>query len=313
LNPDNFLHGERTLDVAAAHDAVGALATRLGLSVNETAAGIQRIVDAKMADLLRRMSVFRGFDPRAFTVFAYGGAGGAHVGAVAREVGASTIVVPVLPLASVWSAFGATVAEVVHVHDSWLDIPVPADAQKVGELLSSLEETALGQLADEGFGRERSSLDRTMRMKYTAQLHHLEVPLPDAPITAELLADAAVRFAETYDQLHGEGAGFREGGTTITGLRVRATGLSERPVLPKAELLDDVTEDERAVFWSEYGETRPTRVVALDRGGRMGGELVGPTLVELPDTVVAIRPGQHATFDSLGNLIVNTTGSNSSR
>jgi N-methylhydantoinase A len=309
LNPDNFLHGKQKLDLAAAHDTIGTLATQLGLSVHETAAGIQRIVDAKMADLLRRMSVFRGFDPRAFTVFAYGGAGGAHVGAVAREVGSAKIVVPVLPLASVWSAFGAIVAKVVHVHDSWLDLPVPADPDKVGELLASLEDKATSQLADEGFGAERRRLERTMRMRYAAQLHHLEVPLPAGPVTAELLADAVERFAGTYDRLHGAGAGYREGGTTITGIRVRASGMTDQPVLSEAELLTDVTESERPVYWSEYGALRPTRVVTLDRGGRLTGELVGPVLIELPDTVVAIRPGQRASFDTLGNLTIDTTRS----
>ena len=120
VDPENFLHGEATLDLAAAEQAIARIAEPLGLTVHEAAAGINRIVDSKMADLLRRMSVLRGLDPREFTCFAYGGMGPVHAAAVAREVGMKRLVIPLPYVAPVWSAFGATVADVVHV------LPAPA-------------------------------------------------------------------------------------------------------------------------------------------------------------------------------------------
>jgi N-methylhydantoinase A len=128
--------------------------------------------------------------------------------------------------------------------------------------------------------------------------------MPAGPITDTVLREAVERFGETYDRLHGTGAGYRQGGVTLTGLRVRASGVSTPPELADAAPAD-ITESERPVYWSEYGEFRPTRVLTLTRGGRLDSHLSGPLLVELPDTVVVVRPEQTARFDHLGNLIID--------
>ncbi len=141
VDPDSFLHGAVKLDRAAAEAAIGRIAERLELGLHETAAGINRIVDSKMADLLRRMSVLRGLDPREFVCFAYGGMGPVHAGAVAREVGVKGLVVPLLHAAPVWSAFGATVADVVHFYQRPLRLPMPADPQDLAAAFDELEQT----------------------------------------------------------------------------------------------------------------------------------------------------------------------------
>ena len=301
IDPDDFNHGARRLDKAAAERAVGELGAKLGLSMEETAAGINRIIDAKMADLLRRMSILRGFDPRKFAVFAYGGGGPVHVGAVAREVGVRTVIVPVLHMASAWSAFGATVADVIHVAERWENHRMPADPAALNATLAELQDDVRRKLAAEGFGPDEVTVDRSLRMKYTAQLHNIEVPIGDEVLDDKAVAVLGEEFGRLYDDLHGEGSGHREGGVTVTGFIVRAKGLTARPDLADAAPATEVQELTRRVYWSEDQAWRDTRVLKL-AGGRVDGTFEGPMLIELPDTVVVVRPGQVASFDGWGNL-----------
>jgi N-methylhydantoinase A len=300
LDPDGFLHGAAPLDREASAAAIGVLADRLGLDLHETAAGISRIVDSKMADLLRRMSVLRGLDPREFVCFAYGGMGPVHAGAVAREVGVKRLVVPLPHVAPVWSAFGATVADVVHIYQRPRRLAMPADRDEVASVFAELEEQGRETLRAEGFGAERIDLRRSLRLKYAAQVYDVEVPLAaeDPFDPARIGAD----FGRLYEQLHGKGSGHPEGGTEITAFVLRARGLGDPPLLsPPPVVVPERTS--RPVYWRELGGFAETPVLRFGEG-RLDDELVGPVLLDLPDTVVVVRPGQRARFSDVGTLLV---------
>jgi N-methylhydantoinase A len=302
VDPESFLHGAATLDLDAARRAIAGVGEPLGLDVHEAAAGINRIVDSNMADLLRRMSVLRGLDPRAFTGFAYGGMGPVHAAAVAREVGMKRLVIPLPHVAPVWSAFGATVADVVHVLQSPRRLTLPADAAAVEGPLLELEETGREVLAAEGFAQERIELRRSLRMRYAAQVFDVEVPLdPGAPLDA---ATVTAAFVRVYEALHGEGSGHPEGGIAITSFIVRARGLTDAPAMTAPVDAASPEWGSRRVYWYEEGEFVDTPVLRLTEGG-VPDRLQGPLLVELPDTVVVVRPGQSATFGELGSLVID--------
>jgi N-methylhydantoinase A len=297
VDPGSFLHGAAPLDLEAAETAVGALAERLGLGLHETAAGINRIVDSKMADLLRRMSVLRGLDPREFVCFAYGGMGPVHASAVAREVGVKRLVVPLPHVAPVWSAFGATVADVVHIYQRPRRLRMPAEPEELAATFAELELQGRETLATEGFGDDLIELRRSLRLKYSAQVHDVEVPVADLDVS-RIAAD----FARLYEALHGEGSGHPEGGSEITGFVVRARGLGEPPELVSPPVAA-ATRTSRRVYWQELGGLADTPVLRLGEG-RLDEELEGPLLLELPDTVVVLRPGQRARYSELGSLVI---------
>jgi N-methylhydantoinase A len=115
LDPDKFAGGRMPLDRNAAHVAVESCAVALEMSALECAAGICRIVELQMADIVRKTTVEKGFDPRDFVLFAFGGAGPAHADVFARELGVRRVVVPQKKAASTWCAFGAAVADVLHI------------------------------------------------------------------------------------------------------------------------------------------------------------------------------------------------------
>ena len=306
IDPDNFLHGAMKLDKAAAEAAVMRVAEPLALSLEEAAAGINQIIDSKMADLLRRMSVMRGLDPRDFVCFAYGGMGPTHAGSVAKDVGVKRLIVPLLHVAPVWSAFGAAIANVAHIYQRWEEHALPLDSSVVARVFDDLEDAARAQFRDEGFPDERVILQRFLRIKYSAQAYDVEVPVAPGALTHDLLEATEADFHRIYAELHGEGAGYKEGGSRVTAFIVRGQGLTEDPQLSAHGDEDTVPAEhkKRSVYWSEFGEFRETDVLSA-HGTSVGGVFDGPMLIELPDTVVVLRPGQRARFDDLGSLLID--------
>lgn len=306
LDPERFLGGRMKLDKARARESLASVGGRLGLDPFETAAGVVRIVDARMADLIRRMSVLRGFDPRDFACLAFGGGGPVHCAAVAQEAGMRQVVVPMPRTAAVWSAFGAAACDVTHVYQEANLIDLPADMQRITDAFGRLEKRALMQLRAEGFTDAQVSLRRTARMKYAMQVHDVEVPLPDGAFRqagCEQLSDA---FERIYEVIFGQGSGYREGGIQITSFQVRAIGLTSKPRLKSRHDTDgsSVQRSSRPVYWSETGRFEETPVLRVS-GNFHFESLPGPALIELPDTVIVIRPEQTVRVDDLGNVVID--------
>jgi N-methylhydantoinase A len=304
ISPEAFFGGNMSLDRGAAEAAIGRLADRLGLGLYETAAGINRIVDAKMSDLIRRMSVLRGFDPRDFVCFAFGGGGPVHAGAVARAIGLREIVVPLLDVAPVFSAFGAATADVTHVYQDPRALDMPAPAHAINETFAVLEQAAREALQSEGFGDREIVCARSVRMKHRAQIHDVEVPVDAGVLTDADVSAIDDNFTRIYEERYGQGAGFREAGVHITGFQVRASGLTYKPKLADQEQgTARIERSERPVYWTERGGFVETPVLRMT-AGTLADEVVGPALIELPNTVVVIRPDQTASSDIVGNLVV---------
>jgi len=306
IDPDRFLNGRMRIQRELAEASISRLAEKLGLGLYETAAGINRIVDSKMADLLRRMSVLRGLDPRKFSLYAFGGGGPVHSPEVARQAGIKHVIVPLPAIAAMWSALGAAVADVTHVYQVPRRFQLPVERASLEAIFGDLEAHALDTSRQQGLAGLPTSIARSLRVKYQMQVHDVEVPMPGS-ISAEDARDIGDRFNAIYAELFGPDAGYREGGAEITILHVQYQGVTAKPQL-KELTGDDWREAEpasREVYWSETGGLVETPVIRLDSGA-LKGTIAGPALIELPDTVVALRPGMSGSFDKYGNLHVDT-------
>ena len=195
LDPDNFAGGRMTLDKEAALREIGLVGKSIGLSTVETAAGICRIVELQMADVIRKVTVEKGYDPRDFVLFAFGGAGPAHAGVFARELGVRKIVIPQRKAASTWCAFGAAAADVLHIfeHSEIMVMPVPA--KRVNERLNELAEKASQLMKSENIAAGRQRFEFSLDVRHKGQINEVEVLLPwdRAPQAYEPLAQKAVR------------------------------------------------------------------------------------------------------------------------
>jgi N-methylhydantoinase A len=306
LNPDAFLGGEMSLDVAASERAIDEhVAGPLGLSTLEAAQAIFRITNGHMADFLRKKTIENGYDPRSFDLFAYGGAGPVHATAFARELGVSQVIVPLGNVASVYSALGVLTSDIRYVFERAESAMAPFDGPRLGEIFAELSESARELLRSDGVEEGDIELRCSVDLRYAGQIFDVELPL-DGPITDEAGAAAVIdRFDQRYDELFGEGAGFREAGIEL--LMVRVTGVGRNEPLDLGEAAgagsDDVAaalKGQRQIAWEGYGRIE-TDTYDGDLLGA-GAVVTGPAVIELSHTSVVLHPGDRAEWRDAGTI-----------
>ncbi len=311
LDPDYFLGGRLRLDKDAALASLEPLAQRLGMGVIEAASGALRVVEHQMADLIRKVTVHKGYDPRDFVVFAYGGAGPVHAGVYARELGARSVVVPLGGVCSLWSALGAATADLLHIHETVDILPSPFDPSRVNARYAELEREGLAQLAQEDIAPGAARLARSADMRYKGQINEVEVPVPAGHLDEAGLAALGAEFHARYETLYGSGAGFREARVEIVTYRVRTTAITAKPAIqPAPERGARPSADARAgtrrVYWAELADFEPTPVFWGERLSP-GNRVPGPAIVQVPDTTIVVHPGQAARLDPYGNVLIDLT------
>jgi N-methylhydantoinase A len=309
LNPDYFLGGVQTLDVAAARKALQRhVADPLRIGVLEAAAGIRRIVDIRMADEVRVFAAKRGVDLTAFTLLPFGGAGAVHAAAVAEELGMTRILVP--PRPGAFSALGLICTDVVHDYmRSELRPLSQVDAEHVEEMFVTLERKARADIETEGLDAMHAHSTRELDLRYAGQGYELRTPLDglfDGRVSAGTLAGARVRFDERHAQIHGHSAKDRP--VEIVSYRLRL-----RVAVPKFELREEGASPPRPVGKARKGEREVwfdgarAVVTALYERDRLdpGAVLTGPAIVEQFDATTAVPPGWRASVDGFRNLVLS--------
>ena len=187
---DYFLGGEISLDVGKAHEAVGRLAERLGMTVEGAAAAIIDTVNAQMADLIGEVCTRRGLDVHDFSLVAGGGAGPAHAAFLADRLDIQKVVVP--SVAALYSAFGMLTMDLGRDFARSHVVRVEAvDPEAIGRLYEEMETEAVAEFAALGLGRDDLTFVRTAEMRYVGQFHEVEIEFPEGPV-AEATIEAAV-------------------------------------------------------------------------------------------------------------------------
>lgn len=311
LSERGLLGGEKRLSLARAREAIQRrIAGPLGLSVEDAAAAIYAVQNAQTGDLLRKVVVEAGHDPRNFVVYAFGGAGPANCAAYAAEIGVQKVVVPLGAVASAFSAYGLSTSNVVVAAEASDPGSFPLDPQRVASLFEGLEASVRALLAQQQIEFARVEIAREIDVRYSMQLAELATPIANGPIDAAELERSAARFESKYAELYGKEAGFREAGMQAITFRVRGTGvLPFTPSLPRAS---------KASGSDASAARRGTRPVRLDRGGYVetpiydyaslaaGHRIDGPAIVEVPTTTVVVPGGMRSEVDELGNLVILT-------
>jgi N-methylhydantoinase A len=308
LNPDYFLGGAQTLDVAAAREALAAhIADPLRMDVIAAAAGIQRIVDMRMADEVRVFAAKRGVDLSAFTLLPFGGAGAVHAAAVAEELGMRRILVP--PRPGAFSALGLLCTDVVHDYiRSELRPLAEISADHAEEVFLQLEERARAELAAEGMRAADARFARELDLRYTGQGYELRTPLDGlfvGMLTADSLRAARGRFDERHAQIHGHAAKERPVEIVSYRLRVRV-GVPKyepraraAPPVPRPSA-EAIKGRRRAAFNGTIVEATLYERDRLD----IGASIAGPAIVEQFDATTVIPSGWSGQVDGYRNLIL---------
>jgi N-methylhydantoinase A len=297
LNPDYFLGGAQMLDVAAARTAIAAqIADPLRMDVIAAAAGIQRIVDMRMADEVRVFAAKRGVDLSAFTLLPFGGAGAVHAAAVADELGMRRILVP--PRPGAFSALGLLCTDVVHDYiRSELRPMSEISADHAEEVFRQLEERARAELAAEGMRPADARFARELDLRYTGQGYELRTPLDglfDDALTTDSLRAARERFDERHAQIHGHAA--KERPVEIVSYRLRV-----RVAVPKYEPRAHAAPPARRASFN--GTITKAALYERDRLD-IGASIAGPAIVEQFDATTVIPSGWRGQVDGYRNLIL---------
>ncbi len=291
LNPKGLLGGSLRLDPARAAGAFAEIAERFDVSVEKAAAGVYRIVTANLAEAIREVTVKRGTDPRDFALVAFGGAGGQHAAAVAREMEMKGAIFP--RNASTFSAFGLLTADLKNTLAKSLMLPltrVSADAIEAD--FRELVGRARGFLEESESGLERVYTDRWADIRYVGQSHEVAVPVDPQRV------DLNTIYAD-FERLHQRLYGTRLGDAAeIVNIRVTITGqvprLKAKPFVPSEIRTAPIGERQTAV------SDRPLPIFWRDRlppGWRNNG----PCLIEEVDSVIYVPDGA-VEIDDYGSI-----------
>lgn len=315
LDADNYLGGRMRLDPDAARDAIEEhVAEPLGVDVDEAAWQIRRLVDATMGQEIFKELALKGHNPRQFTIFAAGGAGATHAAGYAEAVGASTVYT--FPFSSVFCAFGASTADVLHIYEQTRHLTVTQflqpgfalDRETFNRTVAELVAQAQDDFALEGFPAQRLRYSLELDMRYKTQLNQTRVEVPKLELTGEAdVAELCAAFDAAYARHYSAEAAFPAAGVDIEEFHLKAWVPSGHPPPARqAERPGDGAQartGSREVYWGP-GEGRvPTPV--YDRTALEPGDVMaGPAVIESDDTTTVVpRPWTYR-VDSFGNGVL---------
>jgi len=314
IDPDNFLGGRIKLDKAASVRAVQTVADALGLGLMETAAGIAKIAEFKMADIIRKTTVEKGFDPRDFTLFAFGGAGPVHAGVFARELGVQRVLIPLNRVASTWCAFGAATADILHIHEQVEIQSSPFNPSALNDIFKSLATKAHEAMNADGISKSKRSLSLSVDMRHRGQINEVEVNLTgllnkQGKVTAANLGAILAAFYERYEAIYGKGSSYSDARLEMVTFRVRARAATQPLALKKVTRLQkqappNATTGKRPVYWASFGKAVATPVMDGSKL-RAGNVVTGPAIIETTETTIVVHPEQVLRVDGWGNFELN--------
>lgn len=308
LNPDNFLGGAIKLDVARARQHIKTqVADPLGLSVEDAAAGVIELLDLQLRDYLRSNVAAKGYSPTDFVCFSYGGAGPVHTYGYTEGLGFKDVVVPAW--AAGFSAFGCACADFEYRYDKSVDLAVPQNgsnedkrkaAQQIQKGWEELTAKVIEEFRINGFEAKDVVLRPGFRMQYMGQLNDLEIVSPVHQAVGENDWDAMVdAFEETYTRVYASAARSPELGFSVTGVIMRGTVATQKPVLPEdpeggkeppAEARLGTRKFYRHKKWEDA-------VIWKMEALKPGNEIFGPAVIESDATTFVVPSGFATTLD----------------
>jgi N-methylhydantoinase A len=306
LDPERFLGGRMPLHRELAEDVIARFADRLGMSAPEAAESMVRVAVSNMYAEFTKILSRAAVDPRDFALVAFGG-GGPVVGALlAREVGLPAVFVPRAP--GTLCALGALCADVVS--DAVRTVHVRVDEPVLaGATLRQHADTLRNELADwlarHGTDAGPATFRHAADMRYVGQSYEIEVPIDPASLAPGGAASILSAFHEAHERLYGHAD--RQAPAEIVNLRVQLR--AARPRIPLVEVSADGAAPVARTTRRIWLDGRPVQARVYDRGalGR-GARLVGPAIVEQPDTTVLLPAGHGGEVDRFGNLLIRRDG-----
>lgn len=304
INPAYFLGGEIAVSVDLAKQAMQGIADALGVTVEDAALGVIRIANANMINALKLVSVRRGYDPREFTLMAFGGGGAMHAAALAKELRCKRVLIPQAP--GHFSAWGMLMTDPMQdfVRTTLL-AGHEGSLPRIESIFSEMTADAHAFFRRAGYDVDQLQIDRALDMRYQGQEHTVRVPLSSNTTD---IAEAN----ETFHRLHERAYTFRlDSATEIVNFHVVGSLPTRKPELRSfaGQGGDGQPKGKRIVDFDEDGHQEST---IYERSNlRIGEPIIGPAVIEEPAATTVVYPGQRAKLDEIGNILIEIASSSS--
>ncbi len=272
---------------------------KTGLSLIESAYGAIRLANTEMARAARIVTVERGYDPRDFTLIAYGGAGPMHAAELAEELGIPRIIVP--PTPGLFSALGLLLADYRYEYKKpVLKSIEELDPSEIEEAYSEIEEEAIRLLKSKNLGEDRILLTRYMDVKYRFQSYELQVIAPK-PFTNNSIDLIALEFAKRHREVYGYDSGTKD--IVVVNIRVTAIGIVDKPKISHVNKKEDDVKA-RKIRLTYFRDTEWIETPVYSREDlKPKTVLKGPCIIEEYDSTIVVPPnwtlhvGEHGVIE----------------
>jgi N-methylhydantoinase A len=304
LGPSDFLGGEMLLEMERAREGMAEkVASKVGLSVIETAYAITKIAVINMSLAVRGISVERGYDPRDFAMVAFGGAGPLHAVEVARELHIPMVIVPNYP--AQFSALGMLMTDIQHDYvRTYYRALEQADFRQVQSICRELTGRGRQTLASEAVHEEAMTFQKFLDIRYTGQEFSIPVPIPDESIDRGDVQ--AIRKA--FNDLHERRYGYHtpEQSVEIVNIRLRAIGKRTKLEFPPLELRSEENPlvSTRSVYFENSDKALDCPIYRREKLGP-GTKIVGPAIVQEYACTTVLFPGDRLRVAETGELVIH--------
>ncbi|HEY1263386.1 MAG TPA: hydantoinase/oxoprolinase family protein, partial [Terriglobales bacterium] len=309
INPSFYFGGKLVLNKDKAVQSIREkIAKPLGMSVEEAAAVVRKIVDGNMSSAIMKEVHLRGYSPEEFILFAAGGAGATHVEGFRADIPRAVI----FPFSPVFCAYGSSTMDIMHVYELSKKItlmePVSHkltnDFQAFNKSVESLIETAKKDLAGEGLESSRASFVLELDMLYGGQFHVKRTLSPLLAIGSEADVKAICdAFEKEFSEAFSPFVVNPDGGVFVDSFVLKAIVPTKKVSLPKMPLEGKspgaARKGERPVYWPEKNGFAPTQVYAFEKL-RPGNAVYGPAVVEGEYTTLVVPPAMRFSIDEHG-------------
>ena len=305
LSPDGLVGGRLPLDRQKAEEAIRTkIADPLGLSLEKAAYGMFTIVNANMVNGIRRVSIERGYDPRDFVLVCAGGATGAHITALARDMGIKKILVN--KLASGLCAFGQIISDVKYNYMATCPVRLDNDEayRRIGTLFEEIEAQGVSHLKADGFDEDRIEIRRSLEMRYVGQVHECTVEVGNFAIDAAGIEKLKEAFHRRHEQLYT----YSEPNSIVEVVNLESTlyGLVDKPEVAKLATgtdIDAAIKGSRNAIFSADGTGQRVPVIDGEKLGA-GSVVSGPAIIEEITTTIVIEPDWKAELHESGSYVL---------
>ena len=299
INPESLMNGQNArLDVEGAKKAVREMGAKLNLTMEQMAEAILAVVNQRMSGRIRLMSIERGLDPRDFAMVACGGAGPLHGGALIREVGISTMLVPEYPgvLCALGCAYADLRYDISQTVEKRLDL-IP-EAQ-LTQIIEQQIKQAHDQIVNSQVPVDEVRITHAADMAYTGQIHSIRVEIEKGWSPKQMQQ----AFNDAYSAQFGNT--LKDIAIVIVHLRTIAIGLrtssAEQKRAPSVNTSSELEiKSKRPVYFGAWMDTPIYARTSL----RPGMTLHGPAIIEQLDTTTVVEPDMTLKVDSFNNLLI---------